>query len=72
MKINVKLENCEGNCIAFVSTNLKRQILFLANKLQQNNWTIHYRDDFDIVIPESNIQVFDSLSKAIQQAQKYI
>ena len=72
MIIKVEKENCEGNCVAFVSTNLKRQILFLANEITQDNWTIHYRDDFDIVIPESEIQVFDTLPKAIKEAQKYI
>ena len=72
MIIKVEKENCEGNCIAFVSTNLPRQILFLANEITQDNWTIHYSDDFDIVIPEGEIQVFDTLPKAIKEAQKYI
>ena len=46
--------------------------MFLGDKKTNKNWSVHYLDNFDIVIPDDQPQLFGTLAKAIKIAQIYV
>tara|TARA_B100001093_G_C26153822_1_gene728590 strand:- start:82 stop:312 length:231 start_codon:yes stop_codon:yes gene_type:complete len=72
MALKLQLQKNAGSCTMYITTNLKRQIMFLGDKKTNKNWSVHYLDNFDIVIPDDQPQLFGTLAKAIKIAQIYV